>query len=169
MCIYQHRCQHHRECTSTIDAAIHTTSNLESITNSTQVSQKLFKITEDKCHVSEPPDTVHWSLNHRAASWEKKQGPHVQPRSSLYHTLNNREPPHGYDTSGHSIHIVRLYLQLATMTKWFYICAHVQCSNILHFQFHYSQHLCACSPVCVLDQAMQDIAMQKACTGDSGY
>ena len=114
----------HRMCASTSDAAIHTTSNLESITNSTQVSQKLFKITEDKRHVSEPPDTVHWSFNHRAASWEKKQGPHVQPRSSLYHTLNNREPPHGYDTSGHSIHIVRLYLQLTTMTKWFYNCTH---------------------------------------------
>ena len=109
VCIYLHRCQHHTECASTIDAAIHTTSNLESITNSTQVSQKRSKITEDKHHVSEPPDTVHWSLNHRAASWEKKQGPHVQHRSSLYHTLNNREPPHGYDTSGHSIHIVRLY------------------------------------------------------------
>ena len=124
MCIYQHRCQHHTECASTIDAAIHTTSNLESITNSTQVSQKLFKITEDKRHVSEPPDTVHWSLNHRAASWEKKQGAHVQRRSSLYHTLNNREPRHGYDTSGCSIHIVQLYLQLATMTKWFYNCTH---------------------------------------------
>ena len=99
----------HRMCASTIDAAIHTTSNLESITNSTQVIQKLFKITEDKRHVSEPPDTVHWSLNHRAASWEKKQGPHVQHRSSIYHTLNNREPRHDYDTSGHSIHIVQLY------------------------------------------------------------
>ena len=75
VCIYLHRCQHHRECESTNNAAIHTTSNLESITNSTQVSQKLSKITEDKCHVSEPPDTVHWSFNHRAASWEKKQGP----------------------------------------------------------------------------------------------
>ena len=43
-------------------------------------------------------------------------------------------------------------------------------SSLYHtLQFHYSQHLCACSPVCVLDQAMQDIAMQKACTGDSGY
>ena len=48
------------------------------------------------------------------------------------------------------------------------IYLYTQCSNILHFQFHYSQHLCACSPVCVLDQAMQDIAMQKVCTGDSG-
>ena len=49
---------------------------------------------------------------------------YVQRRSSLYHTLNNREPRHGYDTSGYSIHIVWLYLQLATMTKWLYNCTH---------------------------------------------
>ena len=125
MCIYLHRCQHHTECASTIDAAIHTTSNLESITNSTQVSQKLSKITEDKCHVSEPPDTVHWSFNHRAASWEKKQGPQDMYNVDLpSSTLNTREPRHGYDTSGYSIHIVWLYLQVTTMTKWLYNCTH---------------------------------------------
>ena len=89
VCIYLHRCQHHTVCASAIDAAIHTTSNLESITNSTQVSQKLSKITEDKCHVSETPDTVHWSFNHRAASWEKKQGPQDMDNIDLPSTTHS--------------------------------------------------------------------------------
>ena len=91
MCVYMylHRYQHHTVCASAIDAAIHTTSNLESITNSIQVSLKLSKITEDKCHVSEPPDTVHWSFNHRAASWEKKQGPQDMYNVDLPSTIHS--------------------------------------------------------------------------------
>ena len=127
MCIYLHRYQHHTVCASAIDAAIHTTSNLESITNSTQVSQKLFKITEDKCHVSEPPDTVHWSFNHRAASWEKKEGPqdmyNVDLPSTTHSITENLAMAMTHLDTAYTLY-GWLYVQLATMTKWLYNCTH---------------------------------------------
>ena len=130
---------------------------------------KLSRVTADKEYGSEPSDTVHWSSNHRAANWKKKEEP--QDRSLLLrHTqqLRTKEELAYHGMSVYRMHIVGSVCNSVLLTtKWLYNCTHNV--RILYTSISYRQHLCVHSPVCLVHHAMQDIAMQKACTGDSGY